>query len=119
MAGPPGRIVSIHIELNNQEEQCKIDFPFNTAVDNIDAVLADLGQSVPMTPADAAVARKMIADQLAVALGDPDHDPGWLQLLEHQRVELQELETKHLREQQDILGRLTGRQVREDLLMLF
>jgi predicted Zn-dependent peptidase len=120
MAAQPERAVSIHIELTHQEEKCNIDFPFNTAIDSIDAVLAELVQDVPLTPAEAAVVRKMITDQLAAALSDPaDQDPGWLELLERQRIELQDLEAKHQQQQTDMLERIAGRQVRADLMTLF
>jgi hypothetical protein len=116
MAEPtPFDQIPIHLVVSDKGEDLRVDFTFDLATDDVDSLVADLGQSVDLTEINRPQVLRDVT--LQVQKGREDQT-GYRQLLENQRRELEQMETRHRREQEMKLKELSG-PPGEDVWLIF
>jgi hypothetical protein len=116
MAEPtPFDQIPIHLVVSDKGEDLRVDFTFDLATDDIDSLVADLGQSVDLTETNRPQVLRDVT--LQVRKGREDQ-AGYRQLLENQRRELEQMDARHRREQEAKLKELSGPHG-EDVWLIF
>lgn len=128
MWGSSSGIVQVAIVIQQPDEEVRIEFPFDKERDDIDAVVADLVDTLHMTEADKPSVKAMIEAELYntqpagrskfepiatdAAAGDDSsddcdvNDPRYRAILEKQRQEMHRLLSRHLTEKRDLAKRV-------------
>jgi hypothetical protein len=116
MAQPtPFDQIPIHLVVRDKGEDLRVDFTFDLATDDIDSLVADLGQSVDLTESN----RPQVLRDVTLQVNKGREDQaGYRQLLENQKRELEQMDARHRREQEAKLRDLSG-PAGDDLLLLF
>ncbi|OHS98728.1 hypothetical protein TRFO_08727 [Tritrichomonas foetus] len=131
-------VVQIHLNLQQNGDTIHVDFAFDIINDDLDSVVKDLILTLEIGDSQNAELKELISEQIRkarLAANSPDirdipsppinpdedeeimNDPEYIQLLEQQKRELEEMESRHIIEQQNLAQKLTTASTEDDLLI--
>ena len=112
--------INIHLTIHKSQEDVHVDFLFDMETENIDEVVSALVETLKLTEGDKESIKGLMVEQIesmGYSVDEGIDDPDYAKLLEEQRQELAEMEKRHAAEQDELLKRLMGTEVSEDLLI--
>lgn len=123
--------IQIHLTIRKDTEDLQIDFTYDTQNDNVDDVVKDLAEDVQLSPSQTNLLKGMIKKQIDTSIsaskttgsdensdinkcddessGDEIDDQSYLDLLQKQKNQLNEMNLRHKNEQQQLIQKLTAK----------